>query len=143
MWRITDVFNKVKVGPGKLHKTSELPLLKDLNITENVYFLNWVIYCGIMYRQKFFVCFGIANDLPLFWQIKFIIQIEDDISLLLFEWQTLSFSEQFQAYNVCALTEEHNIICNVKELTYPQSYELHYPLGLINEMYIVPRYHIF
>lgn len=85
LWRTTDVFNKVKIGPRKLHKASELPLLQDLNITEDVHFLNWVIYCGIMYRQMFFVCFGIVNDLPIFWQIKFVVCTEGDIFLILSE----------------------------------------------------------
>lgn len=98
-------------------------MLQDLNITEDVHFLNWVIYCGIMYRQMFFVCFGIVNDLPIFWQIKFVVCTEGDIFLILSEWQTLLFSEQFQAYNVCVLTEEHNIICN-KRIDLPSRYNM-------------------
>jgi len=38
-----------------------------------------------MYHQKFFVCFEIVNDLPIFWQIKFVVQTEDDIFLTLSE----------------------------------------------------------
>jgi len=59
-----------------------------------------------MYHQKFFVRFEIVNDLPIFWQVKFVVQTKDDMILTLSEWQTLSFFEQFQT---CVLAEEHGI----------------------------------
>ncbi|XP_038137605.1 uncharacterized protein LOC119781269 [Cyprinodon tularosa] len=118
----TSPLNHIEYGPLKAfdpdNDHDHLPQLVPF-VQEDTFSTNWVKICGTEYRVGLVVSSGTDHDFPLFYRIKVILKLKNDVHFIANKLDIEYFSEHFHAYKVCESDEKVVINANVVETYRP------------------------
>lgn len=138
-------FKSINCGPVKTVQASALEngeiiaeeLQVDVHSEVNV--TSWITCFGTEYRPGLLVCSNTEDDLPVFSQIKDIVEFNGDYFLLAKDFETLCFAERFHSFNIRQGNSENISLLKVDELNSFKPFDLQTTYGFDrDDQYVVP-----